>query len=293
MPVTRVLAYLIVLFVAIVATENAMLGLAIALGIKSSLGQMLVVEIWHMFVSVSLLYLFLRFVEKTNLIDSGITSKKMLPELLIGCAVGTLLVIIIVTLMFLAQVYVPIKINSAQDLLMSAFVLFFAACTEEIIFRAYAFRITERAWGTIAALIFSSLIFGFAHMLNEVGGAPVMEKVVSCAFLALEAGLPLAACFVFTKRLWMPIGAHWMWNFFEGPVLGTHVSGADFGNSLLTAKMVGPDLLTGGKFGPEGSVICLAVGTLFGVILIFMSIRKKYWLTFIEAKKLQLTEKLR
>lgn len=81
-----------------------------------------------------------------------------------------------------------------------------------------------------------------------------------------------------------------MWNFFEGPVLGTHVSGADFGNSLLAAKVVGPDLLTGGKFGPEGSVICLAVGTLFGVILLYMSIRKRYWLTYIDARKVFLTQ---
>ena len=58
---------------------------------------------------------------------------------------------------------------------------------------------------------------------------------------------------------------HWFWNWLQGPVLGYEVSGMDSGETLLTLRLTGSDLLTGGSFGFEGSLLCtvlLVVGTL-------------------------------
>jgi membrane protease YdiL (CAAX protease family) len=222
-------------------------------------------------ISFGLLALFVKKVERAKLSDFGMSMKNAIPELSLGVVVGALLVAGVVAVMFLLGVYQPTSHSSGSDLLLAAGTLFFAAVTEELIFRSYALNVLEKHWGTIAAVIVSSAAFGFAHMLNDAGGSTVQSKFLFCTFLSLEAGVSLAACYVFTRRLWMPIGAHWMWNFFEGPVFGTHVSGADFGQSLLTAKIEGPMLLTGGKFGPEGSVICLVLGTIAGVVLLHFS----------------------
>ncbi len=68
-------------------------------------------------------------------------------------------------------------------------------------------------------MVISALFFGFGHR-----GNPGATWVSSLA-IAVEAGALLAAAYVATRSLWMPIGLHWAWNLFEGPVWGTPVSG--------------------------------------------------------------------
>lgn len=270
-PLTRLFTFLVILFLVIILSEPIVISLIGKIGISAGLAVFLWTEVWHLLVSFGLLALFIKKVERAKLVDFGISSKNFALELSIGSLCGTLLVVGVVAVMYALGIYKPISHSSGSDLLLAAGMLFFAAATEELIFRSYALTILEKHWGTIAAVIVSSAAFGFAHMLNDVGGSPVQNKVLFCTFLSLEAGLSLAACYVFTRRVWMPIGAHWMWNFFEGPVFGTHVSGADFGQSYMSATLEGPLLLTGGKFGPEGSVICVLLGTVGGVALLYLA----------------------
>lgn len=283
-PLTRLFVFLSVLFFVIIVGESLLLS---QLGKPSSLAPLLIfllTEVWHLVISFVLLALFVKKIERANLADYGISSKNFLSELLMGSACGALLVTGVVAVMYLMGIYKPISHAGGSDLLMAAGYLLFAAATEELIFRSYAFNVLEKHWGTIAAVIVSSAAFGFAHMLNDVGGSPVADKILFCTFLALEAGLSLAACYVFTRRLWMPIGAHWMWNFFEGPVFGTHVSGADFGKSLISASIDGPLLLTGGKFGPEGSLICVVLGTISGVVLLYLAAKRNHLISYADAQ---------
>lgn len=270
-PLTRLFTFLVILFLVIILSEPFVISVIGKMGISAALAVFLWTEVWHLFVSFGLLAFFIKKAERANLVDFGISSKNFALELSIGALCGTLLVVGVVAVMYALGIYKPISHSSGSDLLIAAAMLFFAAATEELIFRSYALTILEKHWGTIAAVIVSSAAFGFAHMLNDVGGSPVQNKVLFCTFLSLEAGLSLAACYVFTRRVWMPIGAHWMWNFFEGPVFGTHVSGADFGQSYMSATLEGPLLLTGGKFGPEGSVICVLLGTVGGVALLYLA----------------------
>ena len=81
----------------------------------------------------------------------------------------------------------------------------------------------------------------------------------------LLAGCLLGASFLYTRNLCFPVVLHWFWNWLQGPVLGYEVSGMDSGETLLTLRLTGSDLLTGGSFGFEGSLLCtvlLVVGTL-------------------------------
>lgn len=278
-PLTRIFTFLVILFLVIILSEPIIVALIGKTGTSAPLAVFLWTEVWHLLISFGLLSLFVKG-ERAKLSDFGVSMKNAVPELSLGIVVGTLLVAGIVGVMFLLGIYKPISHSSGSDLLLAAGTLFFAAVTEELIFRSYALNVLEKHWGTIAAVIISSAGFGFAHMLNDAGGSTVQSKLLFCTFLSLEAGVSLAACYVFTRRLWMPIGAHWMWNFFEGPVFGTHVSGADFGQSLVTAKMQGPMLLTGGKFGPEGSVICLVLGTMAGVVLLYLSKKRNNLISY-------------
>lgn len=128
---------------------------------------------------------------------------------------------------------------------------------EEVISRGILFRIAEEGVGTWGALAFSALLFGFLHALNP------NATLMSCVSIAASAGVLLAAVYALTRRLWVPIGLHFAWNFAEGGIFGVPVSGFPI-QGLLVSKLEGPELLTGGAFGIEASVLvpllCLAAG---------------------------------
>ncbi|RLG70853.1 MAG: hypothetical protein DRO23_12780 [Thermoprotei archaeon] len=68
--------------------------------------------------------------------------------------------------------------------------------------------------------------------------------------------------------MYLPIGLHFAWNYFEGFVYGFPVSGREIEGLLLT-KVKGPAWLTGGTFGPEGSFIGLIIALLVNLIMFF------------------------
>jgi uncharacterized protein len=74
--------------------------------------------------------------------------------------------------------------------------------------------------------------------------------------------------YVLTGELAIPIGLHITWNFFQGSVYGFPVSGLGaFGPTFLDTRQGGPDLWTGGLFGPEGGLL-VPVVMLLGMSLV-------------------------
>lgn len=125
------------------------------------------------------------------------------------------------------------------------------AVTEELLFRGVVYRILEERTGGIVAIAVSSLIFGLTHLLN------VNATLWGTLAIAVEGGALLAIAYAATRSLWLPIGLHFAWNFTASGVFGTAVSGADGEPGLLRTVLSGPDLLTGGAFGPEASLFAL------------------------------------
>jgi len=128
------------------------------------------------------------------------------------------------------------------------------AVGEEIIFRGVIFRMIDERWNTTVALIVSALLFGLIHLPNE--GATWWSSLA----IAIEAGLMLAAAYKWSGTLWVPIGIHWSWNYVQGNIYGLAVSGTNAGESILVTTTAGPDIITGGPFGPEASIIAVIYG---------------------------------
>jgi len=127
-----------------------------------------------------------------------------------------------------------------------------AAVIEEIVFRGIIYRLTEAAFGTAIAIGASAALFGAAHAFSP---HPTLLALVA---IAVEAGILLALAYVVTRRLWFAIGIHAAWNFTQGGIFGLAVSGTD-AHGLLAGRTAGPEWLTGGAFGPEASVISVAL----------------------------------
>lgn len=146
-----------------------------------------------------------------------------------------------------------------------------AGFTEELVVRGYLLtNLAEGLSGFVShrvaigfAVLASSLVFGVGHGLNP------NATIVSTVGITI-AGLLLAAGYVLTGELALPIGLHVAWNLFQGPVYGFAVSGVGFGVSLVDTAETGPDVMTGGAFGPEAGIIGI------GAILLGFALLRAY-----------------
>lgn len=140
------------------------------------------------------------------------------------------------------------------------FVVFiFVSWQEELVSRGYWLQnITDGSnltWG----MLISSSIFALGHLANP--------NVSLMGILGLVlGGLFFAYATTRTGQLWLAIGLHTGWNFFESTIFGFPVSGMSDVPKLILQTSTGSELITGGAFGPEAGLVlipALALGTAF------------------------------
>jgi uncharacterized protein len=141
--------------------------------------------------------------------------------------------------------------------------LLFAAVgwQEELLARGYWLQNLADGLNLFWGVLLSSVLFSLAHLMNpNVSWVAVLGLVF--------AGLFLAYGYLCTRQLWLPIGLHIGWNFFEGTIFGFQVSGLSDMPRLIHQTVQGPELVTGGLFGPEAGLVILPAMA-FGVLLIY------------------------
>ena len=120
---------------------------------------------------------------------------------------------------------------------------------EELLVRGYYLQNLKDGSNLVVAVFATSAAFGLAHL-----GNPNASWTSTLGIFA--AGLFLAYAWLRTRALWLPIGIHIGWNFLQGPVFGFEVSGIPT-PSLVRHVVNGPELITGGAFGPEAGLLVL------------------------------------
>lgn len=270
-PLIRVVLYLVSYIVLLMAVQTPIgliwIGLQLARGSALegmvaeaqrslvALPWLLPLALLQLIAVVGLTYVFRRFIDRKPFLRLGLLPRRSwLLEMLVGAGLALLAMLVVFTLQATTGL-VTVDVTRASVLVVAArlvgnVLLYVAvAVAEELIFRGYVLQTLEEWPGLAGAIAGSALIFSIFHGLNpSVNGLALVH-------LAL-AGLVFAYAYVVTRQLWLPIGLHFAWNFFQGPVLGFPVSGVP-PEGLLTLGSRGPWWVTGAGFGPEGGLMGL------------------------------------
>jgi uncharacterized protein len=151
--------------------------------------------------------------------------------------------------------------------------------SEEILSRGYVMSALRQTRSMAAVIAISSVIFSCLHALNSGFDLLPFINIVL-------AGLLFAYMYIRSNNIWMPIGFHITWNYFQGSICGFPVSGNNTGG-VITTVYSNSDLLNGGMFGPEGGLAVTAV-----LLLCFLVVKLFYRNTktdFFAAEQTQLS----
>ncbi len=122
---------------------------------------------------------------------------------------------------------------------------------EETDARGYVLQNLAEGMRFASAVVISSVYFGMLHFLNPGAG-------LGSAIGIFIAGVLLAMGYYATGRLWFSIGLHAAWNWAQGPIFGFLVSGLE-AEGLVRLRVIGPEWLMGGAFGPEAGALAMGV----------------------------------
>jgi len=197
-------------------------------------------------------------------------------QLILGITFGTVSITSIIVIMFASGLMQFTNVNFHNltnyqfwaGLLVFMFVGFF----EELFARGFimtALKTTRNEW---VIVLLSSLIFAALHIANP---STTPFALINITLI----GVLIAYLFIKTGRLWASIGIHFAWNFVQGNIFGSLVSGIDT-ISIIQIEVSGADWLTGGEFGLEGGAICTFI-VLLGLVYVHFGIKqnKAFWRT--------------
>lgn len=200
-------------------------------------------------------WVMLRFVDKRPFSSVGIYfHARWGTELLQGIALGAGMMTTIV-IIFFAGGMMTIEFRDLHIgeitliFLNSAFLYTVVGYGEELMFRGYILQVFAEGTNRAIAALSIAILFAFAHAGNP--------NVSTFGLINVGlAGLWLSVAYYKTNALWLAIGLHISWNFFQGfvyslPVSGTTSDKEQIGKAIVT----GPEWLTGGTFGPEGGAL--------------------------------------
>ena len=198
--------------------------------------------------SLLLILLFRKWVDRRPFLKDWFTFTNRKTDLIAGFAAGIFLMAI--GAFILGQTdHVSLYPGTITGTEFWQYLIFFliVSLLEEIVFRGYVLTNLLDDMHPFLALVLSSGVFMVIHLFNpNIQPLPIINLFL--------AGILLGASFIYTKNLWFPIGLHWSWNLFQGPVFGFEVSGFPT-KSLFQQDVLKDNIWTGGPFGFEGSIL--------------------------------------
>ena len=131
---------------------------------------------------------------------------------------------------------------------------------EEFSFRGYMQSTLASGMGFWPAAIILGILFGAIHLQNS-------GEAIYGAAMAGGFGLVAAFSLQRTGNIWFAIGMHASWDWGETYLYSVPDSGLLAQGHLLSSSFHGPNWLTGGSVGPEGSAFVFLVLLIWALVI--------------------------
>ena len=250
----RILAF-VALFITLAV--GGQLGTRALLGSLQK-GSTLILAIIAIAATVSV-YIARRYLDKKTFLSLGLGGKSVaVRDLLFGFFLSGAMGASVLALMLAAGVIEDLRFNWGEDgmtvhwLSVALLPTILIGYWEELVNRGYLFQNMREGMGMTGAVIVSCILYGILHAANP--NASWLSSAIIVGF-----GLLRLYGYLATGLLWLSIGMHIGWNFFQGPIFGFPASGQAEASTLVSHQRVGSNWLSGGDFGPEASLLILPV----------------------------------
>ena len=270
-PLTRILLGLLVCFIAFILAQQVT-GKLLDLSVSDKNFRNLIKGlVSSTTVILAYIYFYKKYEKRaiTEFSNKGITE-----YILIGSGIGIVLQSLTILVIVIAGSFEIVAVNPFSSMIIPLTVAFSVAIFEEILIRGIIFRILEEKLGSYISLLITAIIFGALHLANP------NSTLMSGLCVGIEAGILMGAAYIYARNLWFPIAIHFAWNFMQSGIFGAITSGNEKTSGILTTKITGNQLITGGEFGPEGTIQAIIFCVFAGIILLQLSknkIKPPYW----------------
>jgi len=212
-------------------------------------------------------WIFRKFIDRKSFVSLGFQFKNYKSDFIQGMLWG---IVLIAIGFFTLWIFGALTIESIEFLPITflgyILLLLVVSLNEEIMVRGYLLNNLSDSVNKYIALLITASLFGIMHLGNP--------NVSAIGFInIILAGILLGIYYVHKQNLWFPIGIHFTWNLFQGPVFGFEVSGINT-IPIITQNIQGSELLTGGEFGFEASLLATAL-MIVSIIIIHFQFKEK------------------
>lgn len=293
-PIVRILFFIIITAIFYIIISISISKVMSYLGLSAYMKGF--VGLIAFFISYSLIpivvilgtYVSLRVFENKGMKDIGLSfHRDSFKEILIGISLAFIMTGLIFGIEFLLG-WIKVKgfawnfVNTYNYIifLFKSFILYISvALTEEIFTRGYIMNEFEAFKGKPFAIIASSIIFGLFHLYSAIGTWAIYVVPFSLSL----AGVLFALLFYLKKSLWIPIGFHFAWNFFEYQFFSLTGYGENRSVFFVT-ELTGPNFWVGlpnSSFGPEVGALGVLI---ISICILGIYLYKKTGLTIMSNK---------
>ena len=268
----------IIFFIIMYTVLVAVLGLFIYLIFKinpfvdnnPSLSQSLLSAFTNFIAAIFVVHVFRKYVDSKIIRVMYLNIRKFKEDTFLGFITGGGIIIVGFFISYLVgNIDVKLTTTSCLNCILNLIIFLIIAFSEELIFRGYILNKLIEVMSKYWALVISAFIFAFLHIFNP------NFSIISFLNIFL-AGILLGLLFIRSKSLWAPIIQHFSWNYFQGPIFGYKISGIQTSDTLFVSTINSNNLINGGNFGFEGTLLCLVLQIIF---IIFLIIKSKTCLT--------------
>jgi uncharacterized protein len=259
-PITKIIIGIVVCFSLFVVIQNFVLKPFFYSIIQDKNISDPIIHCVSFIVLLAAYYYLFRLYDKRKITELSI--KYLLKEMFGGFILGFSTISLSIFILYLLGFYQAISITTAHYSIKFFTVLMFAALVEDLFHRGLILRECENWLGTNPTIIIGMLV-ELQHIFNP------NSNLFSFIYYLIW-GFSLAMMFIYTKRIWLPYFFHIGWNFAQ-PFYGSNLTGLNDMGSIIQSKFNGPELLTGGAVGIEGSIFTASFLFLIGITLYYLA----------------------